>query len=47
MQIKNCEDINNGDVGYITSITGTQTESVIRIDYLVDKFSNFEYNDVY
>ena len=32
MQIKNCEDINNGDVGYIQSISGTQSESVVRID---------------
>ena len=33
MQIKNCEDINNGDVGYIQSISGTQSESVVRIDF--------------
>ena len=46
MQIKNCEDINNGDVGYITSITGTQTESVVRIDFGDDRLVDYENADL-
>ena len=46
MQIKNCEDINNGDVGYITSITGTQTESVIRIDFGDGRLVEYENADL-
>ena len=46
MQIKNCEDINNGDVGYITSITGTQTESVIRIDFGDGRIVDYENADL-
>ena len=33
MQIKNCGDISNGDVGYIRRITGTQNDSLIQIDF--------------
>ena len=46
IQIKNCEDINNGDVGYITSITGTQTESVIRIDFGDGRLVDYENADL-
>ena len=46
MQIKNCEEINNGDVGYITSITGTQTESVIRIDFGDGRLVDYENADL-
>ena len=46
MQIKNCEDINNGDVGYITSITGTQTESVVRIDFGDGQIVDYENADL-
>ena len=46
MQIKNCEDINNGDVGYITSITGTQTESVVRIDFGDGRIVDYENADL-
>ena len=46
MQIKNCEDINNGDVGYITSITGTQTDSVVRIDFGDDRVVDYENSDL-
>lgn len=46
MQIKNCEDINNGDVGYITFITGTQTESVIRIDFGDGRVVDYENGDL-
>ena len=33
MQIKNCGDISNGDVGYIRRITGTQNDAMIQIDF--------------
>ena len=46
MQIKNCEEINNGDVGYITSITGTQTESVVRIDFGDGRIVDYENADL-
>ena len=46
MQIKNCEDINNGDVGYITSITGTQSDSVVRIDFGDGRVVDYENSDL-
>ena len=46
MQIKNCEDINNGDVGYITSISGTQSESVVRIDFGDGRVVDYENGDL-
>ena len=46
MQIKNCEDINNGDVGYVTSITGTQTDSVVRIDFGDGRVVDYENSDL-
>ena len=33
MQIKNYEQVNNGDVGYITSITGPENEASVQIDF--------------
>ena len=46
MQIKNCEDINNGDVGYITSINGTQSEAVVRIDFGDGRVVDYENGDL-
>lgn len=46
MQIKNCEDINNGDVGYVTSITGTQADSVVRIDFGDGRVVDYENSDL-
>ncbi len=46
MQIKNCDDINNGDVGYITSITGSQSESVVRIDFGDGRVIDYENGDL-
>ena len=46
MQIKNCEDINNGDVGYVTSITGTQADSVVRIDFGDGRVVDYENRDL-
>ena len=33
MQIKNFEQVNNGDVGYIISITGPENEASVQIDF--------------
>lgn len=33
MQIKNHEDVNNGDIGYITDISGIGNDSVVCIDF--------------
>lgn len=33
MQIKNYEQVSNGDVGYITSITGSENEATVVIDF--------------
>ena len=33
MQVKNYEQINNGDVGYIRNITGTENEATVLIDF--------------
>ena len=46
MQIKNCDDINNGDVGYVTSISGTQTDSVVRIDFGDGRVVDYENSDL-
>lgn len=46
MQIKNCDEINNGDVGYITSITGTQSDSVVRIDFGDGRVVEYENSDL-
>ena len=46
MQIKNCEDINNGDVGYIQSISGTPSESVVRIDFGDGRVVDYENSEL-
>lgn len=46
MQTKNCEQINNGDVGYITSITGTASDAVVRIDFGDDRIIEYENSEL-
>lgn len=46
MQTKNCEQINNGDVGYITSITGTASDAVVRIDFGDDRVVEYENSEL-
>lgn len=46
MQTKNCEQINNGDVGYITSITGTASDAVVRIDFGDDRIVEYENSEL-
>ena len=42
MQIKNYEQVNNGDVGYITSITGPENEAVVEIDFGDGRIMKYE-----
>ena len=42
MQIKNYEQVNNGDVGYITSITGPENEATVVIDFGDGRIMEYE-----
>ena len=42
MQIKNYEQVNNGDVGYITNITGPENEAVVEIDFGDGRIMKYE-----
>jgi len=42
MQIKNYEQVNNGDVGYITSITGPENEATVEIDFGDGRIMKYE-----
>ena len=42
MQIKNYEQVNNGDVGYITSITGPENEATVMIDFGDGRIMEYE-----
>lgn len=42
MQIKNYEQVNNGDVGYITNITGSENEAVVEIDFGDGRIMKYE-----
>ena len=42
MQIKNYEQVNNGDVGYITSITGPEHEATVMIDFGDGRIMEYE-----
>lgn len=42
MQIKNYEQVNNGDVGYITSITGPENEAAVQIDFGDGRIMEYE-----
>ena len=42
MQIKNYEQVNNGDVGYITSITGPENEASVQIDFGDGRIMEYE-----
>ena len=42
MQIKNYEQVNNGDVGYITSITGPENEASVQIDFGDGRVMDYE-----
>lgn len=42
MQIKNYEQVNNGDVGYIISITGPENEAAVQIDFGDGRIMEYE-----
>ena len=46
MQIKNCDDINNGDVGYITDITRFGSDVCVTVDYGEGRVSEYEDSDL-
>lgn len=46
MQIKNCDAVSNGDVGYITSITGEVSDAVIRVDFGDGRTMDYENSDL-
>ncbi len=46
MQTKNCEDISNGDIGYITSITSDGTDSVLTVDFGDGRIAEYDSSDL-
>jgi exodeoxyribonuclease V alpha subunit len=46
MQTRNCEDVNNGDVGYITTILGTGSDAVVRVDFGDGRTAEYEGSDL-
>ena len=42
MQTRNHSDINNGDVGYITDISGTGSDMVVKIDFRDGRLAEYE-----
>ena len=46
MQIKNCEDISNGDIGYITSVTRDDTDSVLTVDFGDGRLAEYDGSDL-
>ena len=46
MQIKNCEDISNGDIGYITSVTRDDTDSVLTVDFGDGRIAEYDGSDL-
>ena len=46
MQVKNSDDISNGDVGYIKSITGSKTDAVVKIDFGDGRTVDYECSDL-
>ena len=46
MQTKNREDINNGDVGYITEISGSGSETVVKIDFGDGRMAEYDITEL-
>lgn len=46
MQTKNCEDISNGDIGYITSITSDGTDSMLTVDFGDGRIAEYDSSDL-
>lgn len=46
MQIKNCDEVSNGDVGYITGITGEVSDAVVKVDFGDGRIMEYENSDL-
>lgn len=46
MQIKNFEDVNNGDIGYIKAVHTVGNETSVQVDFGEDKIKWYESNDL-
>lgn len=46
MQIKNCDEVSNGDVGYITGVTGEASDAVVKVDFGDGRIMEYENGDL-
>lgn len=46
MQVKNCEDVNNGDIGYITQIDKSGAEVTLQVDFGDGRIKEYEQSDL-
>lgn len=46
MQTKNCGDISNGDIGYITSITSDDSDSTLTVDFGDGRVAEYDKSDL-
>lgn len=46
MQIKNCVDVSNGDVGYVNQISGTGADVCLRVDFGDGRVAEYESSDL-
>lgn len=46
MQTKNCEDVSNGDIGYITSITTDDSDSMLTVDFGDGRVAEYDKSDL-
>jgi exodeoxyribonuclease V alpha subunit len=46
MQIRNRDDVNNGDVGYITDIVERDGDTVVRVDFGDGRMAEYEQQDL-
>ncbi len=45
MQIKNCEDVNNGDIGYVINVIHGETDSMMQIDFGDGRIKEYDVSD--
>ena len=45
-QAKNCEDVSNGDIGYITSITTDDSDSMLTVDFGDGRVAEYDKSDL-
>lgn len=46
MKTKNCDTVNNCDVGYVTNITGEPADAVVRVDFGDGRIMEYEHSDL-